>query len=199
MTLNDYSHIFEALNSERRRELFQFISTMNFVSKNDLAIKFNLKRASLNHHLSSMTNAALIQEVSLLFDGRKHTFIIPIVQIFPERLVDVQQDKQKVLDQLRIWSDKNVTLDNWNVLRKSLDNLDVPEDLVELIEFRLFPLIGTRASIETNFCYVCRVNKAQQVCFACKNLVCAVHSYKIDREELGAINLCPNCVKKFFG
>lgn len=199
MTLDNYSLIFEALNSERRRELFQFISTMNFVSKNDLAIKFNMKRASLNHHLSSMINAELIQEVSLLFDGRKHTFIIAIVQIFPERMVSVQQDKQKVLDQLRIWSDRNVTLDNWNVLRKSLDNLDVPEELVESIEFRLFPLIGTRASIDSNFCFICHTNKAQQACFACKNLVCNVHSYKIDRKELGAINLCPNCVKKFFG
>ncbi|UCG00301.1 MAG: winged helix-turn-helix transcriptional regulator [Candidatus Heimdallarchaeota archaeon] len=198
MTLDDFSPLFEALNSERRRELFQFIST-NFVSKNDLAIKFNLKRASLNHHLSRMINAGLIQEVSLLFDGRRHTFIIPIVKIFPERLVEVQQDKQKIVDQLRIWSDRNVTLDNWNILRKSLDNLAVPEDLVESIEIRFFPLIGTRASIETNFCFVCRTNKAQQDCFACKNLVCNVHSYEIDREELGTINLCPNCVKKFFG
>ncbi|MFX0206286.1 MAG: hypothetical protein ACFFDT_09880, partial [Candidatus Hodarchaeota archaeon] len=69
----------------------------------------------------------------------------------------------------------------------------------ESIEFRLFPLIGTRTSIETNFCFVCRSNRAQQACFACKNLMCNVHSYKIDREELGTINLCPNCVKKFFG
>ena len=199
MTLNDYSSLFEALNSERRRELFQFISTLNFVSKNDLSIKFNMKRASLNHHLSSMINAGLIHEVSLLLDGRKHTFIIPTAKIFPERLVEDQNDKQKLVDQLRIWTDRKVTLDNWNILRKSLDNLDVPEDLVNLIKFRLFPLIGTRASIDTNYCFVCRTNKAQQVCFACKNLVCNVHSYKIDREELGSINLCPNCVNKFFG
>ncbi|MFX0205667.1 MAG: hypothetical protein ACFFDT_06735, partial [Candidatus Hodarchaeota archaeon] len=92
MSLNDFSLLFEALNSERRRELFQFISTQNFVSKNDLAIKFNLKRASLNHHLFSMINAGLIQEVPLLFDSRKHTFLIPIVKIFPERLVKAQDD-----------------------------------------------------------------------------------------------------------
>ncbi|MFX1515416.1 MAG: hypothetical protein ACFFC6_03845 [Promethearchaeota archaeon] len=199
MTLNEYSSVFEALNSERRRELFQFISTQNFVSKNDLSIKFNLKRASLNHHLTSMINAGLIQEVPLLFDGRKHTFLVPTVKIFPERLVEVQQDKQQLIDHLRIWTDRNVTLDNWNILRESLDNLDIPEALLETIEFRLFPLIGTRASIETNYCFVCRVNKAHQACFACKNLVCKLHSYKIDREELGTINLCPNCVKKFFG
>jgi len=199
MTLNEYSSVFEALNSERRRELFHFILSQNFVSKNDLSIKFNLKRASLNHHLTSMINAGLIQEVPLLFDSRKHTFLIPTVKIFPERLVEVQQDKQQLIDQLRIWTDRNVTLDNWNILRKSLDNLDIQEDLVESIEMRLFPLIGTRASIETNYCFVCRANKAHQPCFACKNLVCKVHSYKIDREELGAINLCPNCVKKFFG
>lgn len=199
MTLNDFSPLFEALNSERRRELFQFISMLTFVSKNDLAIKFNLKRASLNHHLSSMINAGLVQEVSLLFDGRKHTFIIPCVQIFPERLIEGQEDTQKIIDQLRAWSDRNVTLDNWNILRKSLDSLDIPEDLAEKIELRLFPLVGTRTSIDTNFCFVCRTNKAYQVCFACKNLVCKVHSYKIDREELGDIILCPNCVKKFFG
>jgi hypothetical protein len=199
MTLNDFSALFEALNSERRRELFQFIFTLNFVSKNDLSIKFNLKRASLNHHLTSMIDAGLIQEVPLLFDGRRHTFLIPLVKIFPERLVEEQQDKQQLINQLRIWTDRNVTLDNWNILRKSLDNLDIPEELVEMIELRLFPLVGTRASIDTNFCYVCRTNKAHQVCFACKNLVCKVHSYKIDREELGTINLCPNCVKKFFG
>lgn len=199
MTLNDYSSLFEALNSERRRELFQFISTLNFVSKNDLSIKFNMKRASLNHHLSSMINAGLIHEVSLLFDGRKHTFIIPTVKIFPDRLIEAKKDTQKLLDQLRIWTDENVTLSNWNILRESLNNLDIPEELVDSIEFRLFPLIGTRASTETNYCFVCRTNKAQQVCFACKNLVCNVHSYRIDRDELGSINLCPNCVNKFFG
>ncbi|UCE14098.1 MAG: hypothetical protein JSV04_02705 [Candidatus Heimdallarchaeota archaeon] len=169
------------------------------MSKNDLAIKFNMKRASLNHHLTSMITAGLIHEVSLSLDGRKHTFIIPVVKIFPERLVEDQKDNQKLVDQLRIWTDRNVTLDNWNLLRKSLDNLDILEELVNSIEFRLFPLIGTRSSIEANYCFVCRTSKAQQVCYACKNLVCNVHSYKIDREELGSINLCPNCVNKFFG
>ncbi|MFX0123415.1 MAG: hypothetical protein ACFFAE_07220 [Candidatus Hodarchaeota archaeon] len=199
MTLNEYSSVFEALNSERRRELFQFISTQYFVSKNDLSIKFNLKRASLNHHLASMINAGLIQEVPLLLDGRKHTFIIPTVKIFPERLIEDQKDKQKLVDQLRIWTDRNVTLDNWNILRKSLDNLDIPEELVSSIEFRLFPMVGTRVSIEANYCFACRTNKAQQACFACRNLICKVHSYEIDREELGSIILCPNCVNKFFG
>jgi hypothetical protein len=199
MTLNDFSSLFEALNSDRRRDLFQFIFTQNFVSKNDLAIKFNMKRASLNHHLSSMTSAGLIHEVSLLLDGRKHTFIIPTVRIFPERLVEDQKDKQDLVDQLRIWTDRNMTLDNWSVLRKSLDNLDIPEDFVNAIELRLFPLIGTRSSTDTNYCFICRINKAQEACFACKNLVCNVHSYNIDREELGSINLCPNCVHKFFG
>ena len=158
-----------------------------------------MKRASLNHHLSSMIKAGLIHEVLLSLDGRKHTFIIPIVKIFPERLIEDQKDSQKLLDQLRIWTDQNITLSNWNTLRKSLNNLDIQEELVISIESRLFPLIGTRASTETNYCFVCRTNKAQQVCFACKNLVCNVHSYKIDREELGSINLCPNCVNKFFG
>lgn len=199
MTLNDFSPVFEALSSERRRELFQFISAMNFVSKNDLSIKFNMKRASLNHHLSSMISAGLIHEVSLLFDGRRHTFIIPIVMIFPDRLIEDQKEKLKLVDQLRIWTDRNVTLDNWNMLRKSLDNIDIPEDLINSIEVRLFPLIGTRSSMETSYCFVCRTNRAQQACFACKNLMCNVHGYKIDREELGSINLCPNCVKKFFG
>ncbi len=199
MTLNDYSSLFEALNSERRRELFQFISTQNFVSKNDLAIKFDMKRASLNHHLSSMINAGLIHEVSLLLDGRKHTFIIPTTKIFPERLVEDQVDKQNLVDQLRIWADRNVTLDNWNILRKSLDKLDISEKFLNSIELRLFPLIGTRSSIESNYCFICRTNRAQEVCFACKNLMCNVHSFKIDRQELGSINLCPNCVNKFFG
>jgi len=199
MTLNDYSSLFEALNSERRRELFQFISAQNFVSKNDLAIKFDMKRASLNHHLSSMISAGLLHEVSLLLDGRKHTFIIPTVMIFPERLVEDQIDKQNLVDQLRIWTDRNVTLDNWTILRKSLDNLDISEDFLNSIELRLFPLIGTRSSTESNYCFICRTHKAREVCFACKNLVCNVHSYKIDREELGSINLCPNCINKFFG
>lgn len=199
MALNDYSSLFDALNSERRRELFQFISTLNFVSKNDLAIKFDMKRASLNHHLSSMITAGLIQEVSLLLDGRKHTFIIPTARIFPERFVEPQKDTQKLVDQLRIWSDRNVTLNNWNILRKSMDNLNIPEEFVNSIEYRLFPLIGTRSSIDTNYCFVCRNNKAHEVCFACKNLMCNIHSYKIEREELGNINLCPNCLNKFFG
>jgi DNA-binding transcriptional ArsR family regulator len=199
MTLNDFSPLFEALSSERRRELFEFISSFSFVSKNDLAIKFNLKRASLNHHLTIMVEAGLIHEVSLLLDGRKQTFILPTAKVFPERLIEDQKDTQKLIDQLRIWTDRNVTLSNWSILRKSLNNLDIPEDLVNSIEFSLFPLIGKRASTEGNYCFVCRTNKAQQVCFTCKNLICDVHCYKIDRVELGSINLCPNCVNKFFG
>ena len=199
MSLNDYSHLFEALSSERRRELFEFVSTFNFVSKNDLAIKFNMKRASLNHHLDSMMKAGLIHEVSLILDGRNHTFIIPGVKIFPERLRKDQKDTQTLLKQLRIWSGRNMTLSNWNILRESLNNLDIPEDVVNSVELRLFPLIGTRASTEANYCFVCQTNKAQMACFACKNLICKVHSYNIDREELGTISLCPNCVNKFFG
>ncbi len=199
MTFNDYSHLFEALSSERRRELFDFISKYYFVSKNDLAIKFNMKRATLNHHLDSLTRAGLIHEVSLILDGRNHTFIIPAVKIFPERLIEDQKDTQTLLKQLRIWTNQNLNLNNWNILRESLNNLDIPEDILNSVEFRLFPLIGTRVSIETNYCFICRANKAQMACFACKNLICKVHSYDIDREELGTVNLCPNCVNKFFG
>jgi DNA-binding transcriptional ArsR family regulator len=197
MALRDYSPLFEALSSDRRRELFEFISKFNFVSKNDLVIKFNMKRANLNHHLESMIKAGLIHELSLILDGRKHTFLIPAVKIFPKRLVEDQKETQDLIKQLRIWTDRNLTLNNWNVLRESLRNL--PEDLVTAVELRLFPTIGTRDSIDTNYCFVCHTNKAQKVCYTCKNLVCQVHAYKIDREELGAISLCPNCVSKFFG
>ncbi|NHJ02705.1 MAG: transcriptional regulator [Candidatus Heimdallarchaeota archaeon] len=198
MELNDYSVIFEALNNEKRRELFQFISKLQFVSKNDLSIKFDLKRASLNHHLEGMINAGLIQEVSLLLDGRTHTFIIPMVNIFPERLIEAQDGKKELVEQLRIWSDRNLNLENWNTLRKSLDTLN-SKDLINSIESLLSSLIGTRSSIDKNYCFFCRSKKAQTVCFACRNLMCNVHRFKIDREELGSINLCPNCVQKFFG
>ncbi|MFX1283958.1 MAG: hypothetical protein ACFFB5_09900 [Promethearchaeota archaeon] len=199
MSLDNYFHLFEALSSERRRELFEFISKYNFVSKNDLAIKFNMKRASLNHHLDSLIKAGLINEVSLILDGRNHTFIIPMANIFPERIKEDKEDTQTLLKQLRIWTNRNLTLDTWNILRESLNNLDISEELLNSVEFRLFPLIGTRISTETNYCFICRANKAQMACFACKNLICKVHSYNIDREELGTISLCPNCVKKFFG
>ena len=199
MTLNDYSSLFEALSNDKRRELFEFISSFSFASKNDLAVKFNLKRASLNHHLTFLEEAGLIHEVPLLLDGRKQTFILPTAKVFPDRLIEDHKDMQKLIDQLRIWTDRNVTLSNWSILRTSLNNLDISEDLLNSIESRLFPLIGTRASTEGNYCFVCRTNKAKQVCFTCKNLICDVHRYKIDREELGSINLCPNCVNKFFG
>ncbi|MFX0184261.1 MAG: hypothetical protein ACFE95_14355 [Candidatus Hodarchaeota archaeon] len=199
MALRDFSPLFEALNSERRIELFEFISKLNFVSKNDLVIKFNMNRASLNHHLASMIKAGLIHEVSLTLDRRKHTFLIPAVKIFPERSIEDQKDTQELVKQLRIWTDSNLTLNNWNILRESLSNLAIPEDLVTSVELRLFPTIGTRTSIDTNYCFVCHTNKAQQGCYACKNLICKVHNYKIDREELGTISLCPNCVSKFFG
>lgn len=199
MTLRDFSPLFEALSSERRTELFEFISKHNFVSKNDLVIKFNMKRASLNHHLTSMIKAGLIHELSLLLDGRKHAFLIPAVKIFPERLVEDQKETRELIKQLRIWTDRNLSLNNWSILRESLSNLEIPEDLVTSVELRLFPSIGTRASIDTNYCFVCHTNKAQQACYSCKNLVCKVHTYKIDRDELGTISLCPNCVNKFFG
>lgn len=199
MVLPDYSPLFEALSSERRRELFEFISELNFVSKNDLVIKFNMKRASLNHHLESMIKAGLIHELPLLLDGRKHSFLIPAVRIFPKRLVEDKKETQDLVKQLRIWTDRNITLNNWNILRESLSNLNIPEDLVTAVELRLFPTIGTRASIDANYCFVCHTNKAHQVCYTCENLVCKVHTYKIDREELGTISLCPNCVSKFFG
>ena len=199
MVNDDYSSLFEALSSDRRRELFYFISLMTFTSKNDLSIKFDMKRTSLNHHLSSMITAGLIHEVSLLLDGRKHTFLVPMVKIFPERMIEKQDDEKKLVDQLRVWSDRNVTLENWNILRKSLDSLEISDELITSIEARLSPLIGTRASIETSYCFICRTNKAKHVCFTCKNLVCNVHNYTIDREELGSIDLCPNCINKFFG
>ncbi|MFX0015944.1 MAG: hypothetical protein ACFFB2_17580 [Promethearchaeota archaeon] len=199
MSLKDYSDLFDALSNERRRELFEFVLTFNFSSKNDLAIKFNMKRASLNHHLDSLAKAGLIHEVSLILDGRRHNFIIPAVNLFPDQLLQKRKDTQTLLEQLRIWTDRNLTLNNWKILRESLNNLDISEELVNSIEYRLFPLVGTRVSTETNYCFICKTNKAKVSCFACKNLMCKVHCYKIDRDELGTISLCPNCVNKFFG
>jgi hypothetical protein len=158
-----------------------------------------MKRASLNHHLESLTKAGLIHELSLILDGRNHTFIIPAAKIHPEQLTEDHKDTQTLVKQLRIWTDRNLTVNNWNLLRESLNSLNISEDLVNSVEIRLFPLIGTRVSTETSFCFICRTQTAEMSCFACNNLICKVHGFQIDREDLGTITLCPNCVNKFFG
>ena len=62
MTLKKYKQIFEALDNERRLELFEYILKKIFISKSELAKKFDLSRASLNHHLNIMLKAGLLFE-----------------------------------------------------------------------------------------------------------------------------------------
>ncbi|MHA2247254.1 MAG: winged helix-turn-helix domain-containing protein [Candidatus Hodarchaeales archaeon] len=199
MVLKKYNQIFEALDNERRLELYEHILQKIFISKSELAIKFDLKRASLNHHLNIMLKAGLVHEKTLILDGRRQSFIVPAVKLHPELFVERIEEYQKLVDQLNEWTKRNLTVDTWRMLREELDRLDIRQTLVEAVEIRLFPALGKRASTTVEYCYICRIEGAQVSCHICKNLVCKLHTQHIKRDQQETIILCPNCVEKFFG
>jgi len=199
MPLDEYANIFEALDNQRRRELYEYIRANHFVPKNELSLKFDLKRASLNHHLEIMKNAGLIFELPLFINGIKQTFITYSALIFADRLIEPVRDQKKLAKFLQGWRKRNLTLDTWQTFRNSLHSLEILESLFQAIEERISPSLGSAGSLEKETCFICHNNIAKMPCFTCKNLICTVHAHEIDRAELGKVTLCPNCIKKFFG
>ena len=198
MTLKNYKQIFEALDNERRLELFEYILQKTFISKSELANKFDLSRASLNHHLKIMLKAELLYETGLILDGRKQFFITPAVQIHPDRLVEQKQEHRNLAKQLEGWTQRNLTLDTWKILKEELSREDVPQTIMDTIEARLFPSL-VRRTATSELCYICRTEEARISCQICKNLICQTHKHEIKREDEETTILCPNCVEKFFG
>ena len=198
MVLKEFKAVFEALDNERRLELYEYILTRIFVSKSDLTKKFELSRASLNHHLKIMINAGIIYEKGLILDGRKQFFIIPAVKLYPERLIE-QMETSNLVDRLDVWTKKNLTLETWRILREDLSETNIPSHVIEAVESRLFPTLGKISPTTREYCYICRIHGAQVSCNICKNLICKIHTHQIKRGEEETIILCPNCVEKFFG
>ncbi|UCG04138.1 MAG: helix-turn-helix transcriptional regulator [Candidatus Heimdallarchaeota archaeon] len=199
MTLKKYKQIFEALDNERRLELFEYLLQKIFISKSELAKKFDLSRASLNHHLNIMLKAGLIFENGLILDGRKQFFITPAISLHPDQFVEQKEEYQHLSEQLEEWTKRNLTIDTWRILKEELKRLDVPQTIVDAVEERLFPSLVKRAPTTRELCYFCRTEEAQTSCHTCKNFICKTHIHEIKREGEEMITLCPNCVEKFFG
>lgn len=199
MTLRQYKQIFEALDNERRLELYEYILHKKFISKSELAKKFDLSRASLNHHLNIMLKARLVFERGLILDGRKQFFITPAVSLHPDQLVEQKTEYHNLAEHLEEWTKRNLTIDTWRILKKELNRQDIPPEIVDVIEARLFPSLMKRTSTTSENCYICRIEEARISCYTCKNLICKTHEHEIKREGEETIILCPNCVEKFFG
>ncbi|MFX0124744.1 MAG: winged helix-turn-helix domain-containing protein [Candidatus Hodarchaeota archaeon] len=199
MTLKKYQLIFEALDNERRIELFEYTLQKIFISKSELAKKFDLSRASLNHHLNIMLKAGLIFESGLILDGRKQFFITPAISLHPDQLVEQREEYQQLAEQLEEWTRRNLTIDTWRILKEELNRQDVPQMIVDVVEARLFPSLVKRVPTTSEFCYICRTEEARISCQICKNLICKTHEHEIRREGEETTILCPNCVEKFFG
>ena len=146
MTLNKYKLIFEALDNERRIELYEYILQRIFISKSELAKKYDLNRASLNHHLKIMLNAGIIFERGLILDGRKQIFITPAVILHPDRLVESKTEFQNLAEQLEEWTRRNLTTDTWRILKDEIIRQGISQNIVDMIEIRLFPSLMKRMS-----------------------------------------------------
>lgn len=199
MTLDKYKQIFEALDNERRLQLYDHILKKIFISKSELAEKFDLSRPSLNHHLRIMLKAGLIREQRLILDGRRQFFIIPAVVLHPDQLVEQREEYQNLAIQLDGWTSRNLTIETWQILKEELNRQYIPQKVVDAVEFRLFPALGRGAPAKKEYCYICRTEGARTSCYICKNLICQTHEHQITRDDEETVILCPNCVEKFFG
>jgi DNA-binding transcriptional ArsR family regulator len=199
MSLKKYKQIFEALDNERRIELFEYILQKKFISKSELAKKFDLSRASLNHHLNIMVKAGLLFEKGLILDGRNQFFITPATSLHPDQFVEQKEEYHHLAEQLEEWSRRNLTIDTWRILKEDLKRQNVPQMIVDAVEERLFPSLVKRAPTTSEYCYFCRTEEARISCHTCRNLICKTHEHEIKREGEETIILCPNCVEKFFG
>ncbi len=199
MALKKYKQIFEALDNERRIDLYEYILKRIFISKSELAKKFDINRASLNHHLKIMLNAGIVFERGLILDGRKQIFITPAVVLHPNRFIEPVEEYQNLAEQLEEWTRRTLTTDTWRILKEELNRQEIPPNIVDMVEIRLFPSLMKQVSAGTEYCYICRTEKARSSCNTCKNLICETHEHEIQREGDKTIILCPNCVEKFFG
>lgn len=190
--------LFESLDNERRLELFEYIEQERFVSKNKLAEKFELKRASLNHHLESMIKAGLIYEKNMNLGGRKQSFVFPAVKLRPEKFLELKKEFHELGELLEIWENRILDADSWQILREELNRSQIEPKIIDIVEIQLFPAVGKK-STTINFCVICHDKEPQHACNVCKNLICQQHVHKIEREEEDVVTLCPNCVEKFFG
>lgn len=199
MDLKKFQPIFNALENEKRIELYEFILQNWFASKNELAERFSLNRANLNHHLEILIKAGIVLDIELMLDARKQTYLIPLVIIQPERLVKEEKKFLILRDQMQSWIKRNITLNTWKILRDELNDLDISSEIVDSIEGRLFPNLGKRVSKTDEYCYICHLSVVLCSCYNCNNLICSNHARKIQLNNTKEVMYCLNCVEKFFG
>ncbi|MFX1255103.1 MAG: hypothetical protein ACFFCZ_26120 [Promethearchaeota archaeon] len=168
------------------------------MSKSELANHFDLKRASLNHHLSIMSKADLISEKTLILDGKTQSFILPAVKLHPDLFIEHREDFQHLSDLLENWVHKNLTIRTSQELREAVHHLNLSSEILTSVEARLFSILE-RKPATSGYCHICRADGAEQFCYVCNNRLCEIHSHYIKRKDQKAVVLCPNCIKKFFG
>lgn len=193
MSLKSHLTIFETLSNEKRLEIYDFILHNYFVSKSELAIAMKLNRASLNHHLKSLTNAGLIEEIELLIEGRKQNFVFILKSISLTDLVKDIPDSALVSSTMAKLENKQIIFDSWSEIRHSLEPIN--SDFFESIESRLFKHVS---KIGTT-CSICNNNTSISTCKSCFIPMCKNCQHVIKTEEGGVIVLCQKCIQQYFG
>ena len=195
-----FRDIFEALSNEKRLEIFSFIQENLFIAKSDLLIQFNLNRATLNHHLKYLIEANLVREQEMMIEGHKQYFIFSTVEIDPNpSFFQTRNDLDSILSVIDHWSEKNLTLGDWQDLRENLHTRIQTSPLLYALENRLFDSIQKLGSFSKKDirCTICKSSNVEAFCYKCHNPICAECAHKINHEQIKEI-FCRNCVEQLF-
>lgn len=192
LSLKSHLTIFETLANEKRLEIYDFILNNYFVSKSELALEMGLNRASLNHHLKSLINAELLEEIELIIEGRKQNFVFVLKSITLTDLIKDIPDSAIVSSIMAKLLNKQIIFDSWSEIRHSLECIN-PEFL-DSIESRLFKHISKIGST----CTICNHKTSISTCRSCFAPMCKNCQHMIKTAE-GGIVLCQKCIQQYFG
>lgn len=197
LSLQSFVAVFEALANLKRIEIFEYLLKNLFVSKTELATDLNLNRAALNHHLKYLVSSGLIIEQEMMIDGRKHIFVLPIQNISIKNLLEVRKDIQCLQNILISFQDQNLTLNNWQIIRSSLqENPLISEELNTVLEVRFFQNFQDHG--ELTICWICGERKASLLCQRCQRPTCETCNHTVEQQNK-SINYCRNCIESLFG
>ncbi|MFX0085309.1 MAG: hypothetical protein ACFFAU_06520 [Candidatus Hodarchaeota archaeon] len=189
---NSSEIIIKAISNSKRLEILTYIQQQKFIIKSDILYRFELKRASLDFHLTTLDEAGLIGLKEIRLNGRKYVFVYP-KSTWEISVTDVETAAlQEILP-------SEITQESFQQLTESLwINMNIikdPQTIKKILE-QIVVRLGTESS--DHLCPRCESEPGIIKCSECQKIFCIECAKIIDKSNGQKISFCYDCIANQF-
>ncbi|MFX0045904.1 MAG: helix-turn-helix domain-containing protein [Candidatus Hermodarchaeota archaeon] len=196
--MTDLHSVAKALSNRVRMQIFEYLLERRVANKSDLLAETGLERASLNHHLKSLSEAELVGTIDVTIDKVKNSLCFLRASVTLDSRSELSSEGVRALLGTEVESDVDHT-EIEERAQRAIRRGELGRDDAKAVLRTLFEHRGRGTK---NTCSSCgRIKKMSDLalCDNCFRPACKSCRQTVDKTEGGTETICDRCMKELFG